>query len=1349
MASIDDIIARSRDGGEFSERKTFTLTRNKAIEKMRNFALAKPEYYVLELIQAAVASGADCVSVLASEDELIFSYTGAYITSNDLNQLFDYLFASKDKLGVAHLRELALGINALLSYRPKEIIIESGVGMAHGSARMVLRDQGESIDIGTADTAIDGTYVRAVGLRPPQDVGGNHRLDVSAAIEERCLAMPIPLMLNGEAPFGYTSVRMPSLWGYQNTLSFDEEDLYGTLGVGSVASEMGRFRILTQGVWIQSVDLREEQIEGIDPSIGGIVNFDRLRKTADHAAIVRDEVFAELWLRLRPHALEVMGEESAQSLEEVTDFDGNTVAPRDLSALLRTSEKVVIVSSTQLKCSEDEQRVREGRARRIAEALGATVLIAPGSQLKVLRSMSRDGSNIVVPELRNDTESDFYSLAKVPSPPAPWLASPIETPPILLKDILASIAERDSRLTAVCDRLRGLPDKAKITGMLYVPRDLEGAENGVYVRALVGGRLVWQGQVAGHHRGQWLDVELTHIGLEQLTNRHRIVGDTRGGRSSITLAQLIAEELVQRTEQEQRTIAQRSLRYLLGDSYETSPSYTRAFLPYVESRVVARFRAAGGTRLAALDNHAGITGAKIFATVKGERRSLEDLTTWMDQSFGLFYGINRHVLAELDGLDTRHILDLDHHEERLLSSVFGEAAYVRIDRRDVLAEQHGIVCRDIALGLREYPDFPLLVEGDVGALSADDRDACLEMLVEQLVGLYVGTRRLAEAPDRPRADLKEEAEENRRQACRHLQWFVCHQYRHGQAGRFFGVDALPLFLDEHGRPVSAREVFSQFQNGVSLHVYYGARLGHRELSSLTHTRDEFTAKRSRVFSEADALALSPFTHALLRQLGDLRLSFDFDTNDIEAEANPDTEPEAFLVSRLVTSVGCMGRVGIAASEVSHPAVVVVTKQGDRLGVVRLESGLVGFVTHQDDSNNAVEKFADSGASDELLQSLNGVTPLLMMDLLALHHEGIEDGAKRIQVENKLLELAQKYFTLTAAETGMVTPSVVDGAAERIFRSPWFVRADGSLCSAWSLIVDFCNRWVVGKGREGGENAILDELSDECPAHLRAWASEALSESHVVHMNMASSTWDSESLGSEDYTRSTYTQWITLDGVSLFVPPQDKLGARLTLWLDRLRPDPHHGTAEREGWSRTLVRTVFEPQLLSLNDYRALKGNDSERQGWSFSWRKKLGSRDESGHQPMQWDETLDYATVLGGPHTSYDSGVFGEGRRNDLSSFFRHKGIFARYVPGSSGELVAGEDSRSVVWLNQDHALVERWAEAPPPPKMLAWLLLACYGHMNAAYQTSVTAYHEQVFHLRVLKALADGIFEDEQISFD
>ena len=77
MAAIDDVIARSRRPGGFSQRRHFTLARQAAIRKMRQFALADPHFYVCELIQAAIGSGAQYVDIVTTDSEFRLSYVVA------------------------------------------------------------------------------------------------------------------------------------------------------------------------------------------------------------------------------------------------------------------------------------------------------------------------------------------------------------------------------------------------------------------------------------------------------------------------------------------------------------------------------------------------------------------------------------------------------------------------------------------------------------------------------------------------------------------------------------------------------------------------------------------------------------------------------------------------------------------------------------------------------------------------------------------------------------------------------------------------------------------------------------------------------------------------------------------------------------------------------------------------------------------------------------------------------------------------------------------------------------------------------------------------------------------------
>lgn len=206
MSAIDQVIARARMAGDigFTERRQFKLARSRAIEKLRRFALADPYFYILELIQSAIASGATWVDIGCGErnsDDVRVSWTGgAHLREAELGALFDFLFAAKDRVDIAQTRSLALGVNALMLFAPTMIVIESGDGSEGGTTRMVIRQGIDQVDVGKAEGVLHGTYVRAIGLDRAKVARETHRNGTReggleyATIELRCLAAPVPIV---------------------------------------------------------------------------------------------------------------------------------------------------------------------------------------------------------------------------------------------------------------------------------------------------------------------------------------------------------------------------------------------------------------------------------------------------------------------------------------------------------------------------------------------------------------------------------------------------------------------------------------------------------------------------------------------------------------------------------------------------------------------------------------------------------------------------------------------------------------------------------------------------------------------------------------------------------------------------------------------------------------------------------------------------------------------------------------------------------------------------------------------------------------------------------------------------
>lgn len=302
MSQLDALLARSRSPGTFVEKRSFTLARSKAIEKMREFTLRHPRQYVLELVQAAVFAGARWIAVDVRSDALVVAWVGGKtLTATELQDLFDYLFADQGQTDSRHLMQTAIGINAILQRKPRRIRVESGDGHDGSTSRMDLDGKGKGT-VGTPESPLAGTYIyadfgkswfgrfAAVDSFPPE----------AELVETRCVYTPTPILLNGNAPFGYRSSRAIQLFGVKRSVAFDQDRCRGALGIPESGVKEG-VRLVVGGVWVNDRVLSE-----LGSPIVGVIADDRLRKTADMSDIVEDGRFVDMLHVAQPFATEVL-----------------------------------------------------------------------------------------------------------------------------------------------------------------------------------------------------------------------------------------------------------------------------------------------------------------------------------------------------------------------------------------------------------------------------------------------------------------------------------------------------------------------------------------------------------------------------------------------------------------------------------------------------------------------------------------------------------------------------------------------------------------------------------------------------------------------------------------------------------------------------------------------------------------------------------------------------------------------------------------------------------------------------------------------------------------------------------
>jgi hypothetical protein len=1200
MSAIDDVIARARQANvEFAERKQFKLARRRAIEKLRRFALADPYFYILEIIQAAVAGGADFVDIACGDGDVLISWTGAVLREHELAALFDFLFASKDRVDLAHVRSLALGVNALLLFAPEQVVIESGDGTPGNTARMVVRAGAEAVDVGRTTGTLAGTYVRATKLnREAVAAQTGRRGDENggleyATVELRCLAAPVPVVFNGQPLFGWARQRVPNLFGYQQARSFDEGDLYGSVGLNPGTGQPS-FQLLTHGVWIQSYTY--DLIKG--QRVGGIVCFDRLHKTVDHSGFVQDDRFHELWMRLRPYA-EALISGADVPVATITNAVGLSYSPTELRELLHKHPRAVVVPP--VDDAHEQAAMLRNRAKRIAVLLDAELLWVPATQISGVRVLGGRDLSIWRPHLGDAADLQLYGRPPLDRPAEPWLAPPIELEPPtlaqLVEQLVASVDPQQwpGRLAAL-DEAGQLPEEARegepaqrvsaalrvllgetgtIRATMYLcaaslrpePSAPGEAERGLLVRVCSTGRLLTQRLYTSAQHGVVLDVELPTAQAGAL-RKH--------GYAELVAERFAALAVPALAEQDRRTLAGLGV----GKLEPGSPA-ARLALQVLSRVTVTRLRAARPGRLnpgwsfSLLRPTAGFDplALPLLHTVSGKPLSLRALALLGDATGGLVYATIPEVAADLNGLDLDRVLALDGASERALISLLGDAGYVRVDARDVLAEVDGVQIRDVALGLREYPDFPLLIEGQTELLDTLDeagRNALLQRLLSKLIDRMQGRA------DEPGGDALA-LEEHRRQAVRHLQWFACRELAAGRREQLerLGLLALPLFIDIDARVWSLAQVHAVLQSSEGLLVHYGHVLGTSELGALTGA-----ASAAASDEQPSSLAVSGFAYRLLAPLGRMRLAFEFDLDDIEAGLTRRTNDEsggaqAFLVRSEVAVGRATGVLGIPA--VRLPAYRIQLRMRGRGSIAALDElarrySLVGSLELEPGE-------WDEPTRDSLLAALDGEAERLVDGLCSKLPTLAEDPRVHEVALHVLLDYVGGQLTLIASPAGLVA-ELGSALAQRIASLPVFEL--GGPSSVQRMIERFRKHFDTCL-LAGGPIVDFDwaaHASASTPACLRAWLDGNLQVARVVMPASSSATPAPVADASSSSVRWSGT------------PPlsADELAWNLEHWLEQLRPDPREQIGrERRRLPPTRVWVV--DHQVGERDSELIVGND--------------------------------------------------------------------------------------------------------------------------------------------------------------
>lgn len=1168
MASIDEVIARSRQPGGFTEKKSFSVARQRGIRKMREFALADPHYYVLELIQAAVANGARNVDLRVEAKEFGLSYVGGGFAEQELAQIFDFLFTSKDRVEHADIRQLALGVNALMYFEPETIVIESGDGTLERTTRIEIRGQEDTVDVGTPKRALRGTFVRATGLNRRVAQGwsflGKKEPGEFGAIEGRCLAAPVPIVVNDDPIFGYSTVRTPNVFGYDDVVSFDEGDLYGTIGRAKHSHK--RFiKAMTWGTWITSIEAPEE----LELEVGGVVNFDGFNKTADHAGIVEDEQLAQFWERLKPYIDRVRRGQSGMASFDLRALDGAELAPREVRELLQSRGNAVVVP---MEVESGDPRAEV--AREVAEALGAVILRVEDADLSVLEHLVVEGGRLVRPDLSGQRDLEFFGQAPVEPASRPWLTGVREVSWWSVGELAGAVVAEEAsgetrRREGVGSEAEGVAELEEVFGRqgvvgvrIYTP--MEGDASALRVRVLSMDRLVWEGAVDSMFPGHVLDLEVPAMSPTRLREAAGLTG--------ASLAERVAHVAARHLDGELAEASARAIEAIQPEQILPGSVAARLLLAAVARSGLLRLRRDAGARevrlsLTAIDDTipAAFRARPLLSTTRGEGVSVEDLPAMMARQGGLLYGVVDGVRADLAGLDDAALLALDRGEERLLETIVGPGAYIRVDGRDVIASADGVQVRDIAFGLRAPAPGDLLVEGQrAGRLPEEtvrelvsqlvrvviarpgDSEHISRLRMQRLVGEKLDLDRLAEPPAG--------AFDHPRQALMHLQYFLLSRW--GRAPTW-GVEKLPLFVSDRAEAVDLEALAEVGASQGALVMLDGRAVDVVALG--------VDVGRERVGPPpvCSGLSMSPWLLGLLDGVMPVELTFDFDLTEAEARARGgEASRQALLFEAAVEAAGVSGVVGIPAQGGEDEMVAVIERGHARVHPMREPSnhyGVVGYVR--------VEEGEAAQRWDQILGAVERAGQSVLRAMLA----ELEARGPGLAHEERILEVlfafTAGHVTLERRPDGVVHPLVNHPLADAVLDVPLLKSRRGTPVSAQRVLQEFCRRESLPEAVAAAELVV-----ESIPAAVRGWMGRLLRV---------------ERIRSRRGDRPVQPQPVALMSASELDRLDDIEALRgLERWLDYLRPDmpeprsrPQAGPADADdaqGFEPGLSVGLFDP-----------------------------------------------------------------------------------------------------------------------------------------------------------------------------
>lgn len=220
---LDNLLSSLHKSGEVVSSGSFTLDLRKAREKLSKYQLAEPCFYLMKVLQAAVASGAEQIDVALGRRTVNFYAViqpGGALSS--AQPLIDGL-QDPQGLPVGPLRHLAIGLNSAWSVDPAFVSVTywtdtGGWKLVIGQEEIQLLPSGEKPAKPAANlyptlARLEFTLERAANVSSyVRSVASEHM-----GILHRCAFCPVPLYLDSRRVIGqFAPAEQPALTNPEN-----------------------------------------------------------------------------------------------------------------------------------------------------------------------------------------------------------------------------------------------------------------------------------------------------------------------------------------------------------------------------------------------------------------------------------------------------------------------------------------------------------------------------------------------------------------------------------------------------------------------------------------------------------------------------------------------------------------------------------------------------------------------------------------------------------------------------------------------------------------------------------------------------------------------------------------------------------------------------------------------------------------------------------------------------------------------------------------------------------------------------------------------------------------------------